>query len=166
MGNDLAAQLQNALKRAQEKTGTKSPEGTALGILRDELAGLFAQQPSATSEVSKPAQPVGRRKSMPRVWMEQASLGEVFYDVPGRNAGSYWAMANENGCKLSTERCVMLVGAASDSPTTIIATKLTLVEKDGKKLPNPGATPKRDKSRSGGGVEAKSAGDTPRPPQR
>lgn len=164
MANTLADQLQAALKRAQEKTGEKTPENAALGVLRSELADLFGQSAPAPDKQLANLY-LGRRKTTARLWMEQAKLGESFYDVPGRPSGGYFGMAKDNNVKISTEQCVMVLGPMS-SPTSIAGTKLTVVEKDGKTLPDTGAAAKRDKTGSDGGVEAQSAGHSPRSPRR
>ena len=135
MSTSMAEQLANALKSAQDKMTTNSPEGKALGVLREELAGIL-QAPHA-------AKPPGRRATPLRYWMETAKVGDTFVYNTSGNSSNVTAMAKETGVKVRTETVVIMSGNFSE-PSVSPAVLVTMVEKDGKTLQNTVASPNRD----------------------
>lgn len=139
MGASMAEQLANALKSAQDKMATNSPEGRALGVLREELAGIL-QAPPAAPHVPKAA---GRRPTPLRYWMDTCKVGDTFVYNTSGNSSNVTAMAKEAGVKVRTETIVLISGTFS-APVTSPAVLVTMVEKDGKTLQDTVASPNRD----------------------
>ena len=129
MGASMAEQLSNALKSAQDKMAQNSPEGRALGVLREELAGIL-RVPPAAPHVPKA---LGRRPTPLRYWMDTCKVGDTFVYHTSGNGSNVTSVAKEAGVKVRTETIVMVSGTFS-APVVSPAVLVTMAEKDGKTL--------------------------------